>query len=227
MSVQLNQAVQEILNMPYYKNGHAKSGTVVHGHEDAVANILPNFGFTQVYKENYKKVSKKLLSNWAKTGDDTSLQKNAVEMPLGSYILQPAGTQGFPDILVKDFNGRFVAIECKSVNKGGNPMWNDSLPRPHAIYVLNSGKYNGTTLFLGKDVISQEELDLMQEQIKEMEKVVEKFNLLGAKIDKFNRGWCQKSRRQHFQFGGKEKVNYFTHVDRAKCEHNVLQYALE
>jgi hypothetical protein len=46
-------------------------------------------------------------------------------------------------------------------------------------------------------------------------------------IDKFGRGWSQKSRKQHFQMGGGAKTNYFTHSSRQLCEYNALAYAKE
>lgn len=225
MSAQLYQAMQGILKMPYYKNQNARSGEVIHGHEDAVGNKLSEFGFTNCLKENYKKITKKILRSWAETGDDTKLKVVAKNMPFGSYITQPAGSQGFPDILVRDYDGKFVAIECKSISKNGTPMWNDSLPKPNAIYVLNSGKYNTTTLFLGRDVISPEELAMMKELEEENNRRSKEYELKLASIDKFNRGWLQRARKQHFQFGGKNKTDYFVHTDRQKCEHNVLEFA--
>jgi hypothetical protein len=146
-------------------------------------------------------------------------------MPAGTFILQPAGSQGFPDILVKDFNDRFVAVECKSGQTGLCPMWNDSLPRPLTIYVLASGIQNATTIFMGRDVISPEEQELMDEEERTIAKIVKEYNQRMAAIDKFNRGWLQKSRKQHFQGGGGAKTNYFTHTSRAQCEKNALDYA--
>jgi hypothetical protein len=225
MSIQFHRAITDILSMPYYKNEAAKSGQVVHGHEDAVALVFKNNNFKELDKQNYKKLTKKILKEWAITGDDSKIIKCTSDMEPGSYIKQPAGSQGFPDILVKDYNARLVALECKSVKGGGTPMWNDSLPKFNAIYIMNSGKYNATTLFLGQDVISQEELDLMKELEEENNKRAKEYATKLASIDQFNRGWIQRARKQHFQFGGALKTDYFVHPDRTKCEQNVLQYA--
>ena len=148
-------------------------------------------------------------------------------MPPGSYILQPANSQGFPDILVKDFNHRYISVECKSVEKNATPMWNDNLPRPDSIYVLSSGITNSTTVFLGKDVITPEEQQLMIEQEKLVSEIVKKYNEKMKELDKFNRGWMLRSRKQHSQGGGGLKTNYFTHTARKLCEDNVLEYALK
>ena len=225
MSKQLHAALKDILSMPYFKNEHAQSGGATFGHEEAVAERVKKAGFTEVKKSTYPKLTKGLLKKWAETGDKTELEKVLAFLPNGSYILQPAGTQGFPDVLVKDFSGVYVALECKSGQNGLCPMWNDNVPKQDAIYILSSGIANATTLFLGKDVISQSTYDLMAQQEAEIAAIVKKYNLLMDKADQFKRGWIQKSRKQHFQGGGKAKTNYFTHPDRNKCEKNALEFA--
>lgn len=225
MSTQLHTALESILKMPYYKNENARSGGADYGHEAAVADRIKTAGFTEHQKENYPKLKKGLLKKWAESGNDTELRKVTAGMPVGTYILQPAGTQGFPDVLVKDFNDRFVAIECKSGQSGLNPMWNDNLPKPNTIYVLSSGKVNATTVFLGKDVMTVDMLTSQQAMIKELNEVVARYKLTNAALDKYNRGWDIKFRPQNFQGGGNKKTNYFTHPNRNQCETNVMEYA--
>jgi hypothetical protein len=104
-------------------------------------------------------------------------------------------------------------------------MWNDNLPKPNAIYVLSSGSANATTIFLGKDVITDAEQKLMDLQAAEIAKVVKLYNAKMAAIDVHKRGFLQKSRKQHFQGGGNAKTNYFTHQSRTQCEQNAMEYA--
>jgi hypothetical protein len=226
MSIQFHSAITSILAMPYFKNEHAQSGGSTHGHEDAVAEKIKASEFTQVNKKLYPKVTKSLLKKWATNGDDTALRKVTAGLPVGSFILQPAGSQGFPDILIKDFGDRFIGVECKSGKNGLCPMWNDNLPKPNIVYVLASGKKNQTTVFMGRDVISEEERKLMDEQEAAIAEIVKSFNAKMSAIDQFGRGWNQKSRKQHFQTGGAAKTNYFTHASRAQCEQNVLDFSL-
>ena len=227
MSIQLHTAMARILAMPYFKNEAHKSSGAIFGHEDAVAIKIYDSGFLEKQKNLYPNLSKSLLKLWAETGDDTNLRAACVGLEEGSYILQPAGSQGFPDILIKDYGDRFVAIECKSGQNGLCPMWNYNTPKPNTIYVLSSGILNATTIFMGRDVISQEEQQLMNEQEFIIKKIVEEYNTKLLEIDKFGRGWSQKSRKQHFQMGGGAKTNYFTHSSRQLCEYNALAYAKE
>jgi hypothetical protein len=225
MSKQFHQALKTILDMPYYKNDQARSGATDAGHEQAVADRVESAGFTAVSKAQHPKLTKSLLRRWAEGGSDQDLRRATEGMPPGSFIVQPAGSQGFPDILVRDFNDRFIALECKSGKNGQCPMWNDNTPKPMAIYVLSSGVQNSTTVFMGRDVITAEEQSLMDELQTKLTAIVKEYAVKLTKVDRFNRGWIQKARKQHFQGGGSEKTNYFTHSQRSICEKNALDYA--
>lgn len=226
MSLQLHSTLTSILAMPYFKNENARSGGATYGHEDAVAVKFRDAGFTELSKTNYPKLTKGLLKKWASTGDDAELRKVTKDMPVGSFILQPAGTQGFPDVLVLDFDNRFVAVECKSGKNGLCPMWNDNLPKPNTIYVLASGIQNATTVFMGRDVITDAEVQMQVAFWKEQKLLEAKYHAMMKPLDKFDRGWSIKGRPQNFQGGGNVKTNYFTHPNRENCEANVLKFTL-
>jgi hypothetical protein len=224
VSIKLRTAIESVLAMGYFKNENARSSKAVYGHEDAIAEKIKLAGFAEELKEKYPKISKSMLKEWASFGDDTKLRAATVNMPAGTYILQPAGSQGFPDILVKDFSDRFVAIECKS-SKLMTPMWNDNLPKPNAIYIFASKSLNKTTLFLGKDVINEDTVKLQSQLMQEMEMVVKKYAIKSKDVDNYKRGWHLRFRPQNFQQGGSEMTNYFTHASRESCENNVLTFS--
>lgn len=225
MSKQLHQAVKSILAMPYFMNEHARSGGSKHGHEEAVAEKIREAGFTEIAKSTYPKVTKGLLKRWAETLDDGELRSVTEGMPVGSFILQPAGSQGFPDVLVKDWGDRFVAVECKSGKDGRTPMWNDNLPKQETVYVLSSGEMDETTVFMGRDVITPGMVDSQKEMLKEMNQLVNKYRKINKAKDLFGRGWDIKYRPQNFQGGGKELADYFGHKDRKACEKNAMEFA--
>jgi hypothetical protein len=225
MSQQLHLAMKDVLSMPYFKNEAAKSSGADHGHEAAVAERIKSAGFTEVSRSLFRGLNKNVIKKWIETGNDSELRKITKNLKPGSFILQPSGSQNFPDILILDFDNRFIVIECKSGKDGLCPMWNDNLPKPNAIYVLSSGKLNQTTLFLGHDVISQEEYNTQILFWKEQKQLEEKYRAIMKPLDKFNRGWDIKGRPQNFQGGGGTKSNYFMHSDRKKCEQNVLDFA--
>ncbi len=224
MSTQLHTAMADILQMPYFKNDNRKSGSSKDGHEEAVAIRIKDAGFIEVDKANFLGITKSMLKKFAQTGDDTDLRNATQGLVPGSYILQPSGSQGFPDVLVLDFNNNFVCIECKS-GKGVSPMWNDSLPYPTTIYVFATKKTNETTIFMGRDVLSIEERELHSEFMKEVKLLIDKYRALLKPLDLFTRGWLFKARPQNFQEGGANKTNYFTHSKRKSCELLALEYA--
>jgi hypothetical protein len=224
MSKQLHNAMEEILKMPYYKNEHARSGEYFSGHEDAVADKLNLSGFLNYSDSDCKKnINKKIINEWIKSTDDTAVRAALSNMPSGSYIQQPLGSQQFPDFLIKDFDGRFISAECKSTKGKQAPMWNDNVPKPNTIYIFSSEKEDSTTVFLGKDVITEEAIEILEEHYKTLKLLEVEFNKSMAKLDKYCRGWASHFRRQNFQEGGLIKTNYFTHEDRKYCESEVLR----
>jgi len=235
LTTQLFNAFESILEMPFYLNEAARSGITIHAHEDAISARLQETGFTKLPNGDFPKLKKKISRAWEDskfkpdflenvTNTKYKTKKNITfgDMPRGSFIEQPAGGQSFPDFLVRDFNGKFLAVEAKSGKNGTCPMWNDSLPKHGAIYILSSGKINQTTVFLGEDVISEEELNIRKEYDKKQLELIIWGRKQMKSLDKFQRGFDFKSRSQNFQGGGLKKTNYFTHQDRLKCEANVL-----
>lgn len=223
MCKKLAEAGVDILAMPYYKNENARSGDYQPGHEDAVADVLESHGFTRFEQKDVPQLKRGHLKHWWENGFGDQLDEILADLPSGSFVLQPGGTQSFPDVLVKDFNGRMVALECKS-GKGTHPMWNDSTPKPGAAYIMSSGRLNETTLFMGEDVITPEEQETINKYHILFEKLKRECEAEMSTVNSFDRGWLYSHRRQYFQQGGKAKTNYFTHSDRSRCEQNVLEF---
>ncbi len=225
MSQQLYLAGLDILKMGYYKNENARSGDFNPGHEDAVAKVLDRHGFQGFTQNDFPQLNRGHLKAWWESNFEFVADLNRVlsSMPLGSYILQPGGSQSFPDILVKDFNGRFVALECKS-GKGTHPMWNDSTPKPGAAYIMSSSTAKSTTMFMGEDVITPEQQKIIDDGLIQLSQLAASISAQVKALDKHNRGFILSSRKQFFQQGGKKFTDYFTHSNRQQCEKNVLEF---
>ena len=211
--------------MRYFKNEHAQSRNTTHGHEHAVAEKLTNNNFIETKIEECPLLTKNIIKQWIQTGDDKYLRDVISHIPVGSFIMQPAGSQSFPDFIIRDHNDRFISLECKSVGTGGAPMWNDNLPKQETIYVLSSGKHDSTTLFFGKDVISETVLSNQEDMIAEINQILQKYKVINDACDNFGRGWYTKIRPQNFQQGSSNITDYFLHKDRLQCEKNVLEFA--
>ena len=226
MSKELHLAVESILAMPYYRNEAARSGLADLGHERAVAELLLRAGFDQVDRRDYPQLTKTLLKKWANSGQLRAITRAVRSMPAGSFILQPGGTQSFPDILIKDTNQRLIAIECKS-GKKTTLMWNDRLPSLAALYVFSSQEKNATTIFLGQDIITEKEIRIQDRMIEELTEIMKSYQIKSKRADQFQRGWLFKFRPQNFQGGGLILSDYFRHPDRKKCENNALAFSKE
>jgi hypothetical protein len=175
----------------------------------------------------YPELKAQVFKNWAMTGDGSEVHAICVacDMPLGSVILQPAGSQSWPDMLMLNHDGRVIPIEAKSVEKDGPPMWNDNVPKTVGLYILSSGSLNSTTMFLGKDVISDNAIRVRAILTAALKTVVDSFRPWVHILDGNNRGWFFTFRPQSFQQGGADVTNYFTHTDRSRCEQNALEFA--
>lgn len=256
MSIQFEMAAKSILNMGYFKNENAKSGNTTHGHEDSIARKFIDNGFSVADKKSIPALTAEIFKEWADVGfkpigfleERTNKEykqkkwiaktKRFKDMPLGSFIQQPCGSNKFPDFLIRDFDGRFLILEAKSGKKQDSkeqdddatiraPMWNDNLPKYNeVIYVYSNEKNNKTTIALGQDVIDLEVIDLRRKYDEERNIIDMKYKPLVEAADKKNRGWHITSRPQNFQSGGSEKTDWFHHESRVECENNVLIFAL-
>lgn len=138
------------------------------------------------------------------------------------YKAQPNGIQNSPDFHVF-FNGKTYSVECKS-SKQAFPTYNGGLPKPGAIYVFSSAKYNETTIYFAEDVVSNRKRELFQELMKELNDVLEKFRELQEWKGDDDRGFDFYIRNMFIQKGGADKTDYFKHPRREACEQRVLNY---
>lgn len=240
MSKQLHNFITNVLAMPHYGNDSAGSGVKHNSHEDALASELQKVGYVEIFQISTVKNRNgkpKKVKKFPNLGRDSlklairsdnqqqELAKLVPGMTPGTYISQPCGPKAFPDFLLCDFSGSIVLIEAKSGN-GVAPAWNGGLPQKNSIYILSSGLYNSSTVFLGHDVMDwglskllQDHHDALQAQSKALKKQAEQ-------LDTFNRGFYHYTRSKFEQQGGMDKVDYFKHQDRQTCENNVLDFAL-
>ena len=203
----IRQFLEQVLQMPYYKNYAAASGKVhnVAKHEDATEDLLIQHGFTKHSKGG---ISKKQRDDWLKNPYSCTI-------PDGSYVLQPTGTHDSPDFIVKE-NGRAYFIECKSVSKGKKaPMYNSGIPKSEYIYIFSAEKYNDTTIFYGSDVCSSRDYALIKELIEKHRELDDEYNQFIK--SPYNIKHYTRPMIQHH--GG---IDYFTHSDREQIEQRVL-----
>lgn len=217
----LFDAMTEIVNMPYFRNYQAVSGSVhnVNNHEQAVEDILVKHGFVQATMPKIKGGAKKLRDKWLR-GENDKLDS----LPENCYISQPTGTHDSPDFIVKEGNKVFC-IECKSA-KDFTPTYNGGKPKTGYIYIFSSQRANETTVYLSEDVLSEEQNMLLEELVGKLNDTVKEYREKLRADDELNRGFDFYMRSMYIQSGGADKTNYFTHEDRAYCEARVLNKVL-
>lgn len=204
--------ITDILAMPYYKNYAAASGAVhnISNHEDALATTLINNGLVQ----------SNVITNKAIVSDWLNNPENAETMPVMSFISQPCGTHDSPDFLVKLESGVVFGIECKS-SDGYCPMYNSGGIKQRLIYVLSSKKKNQTTIYVGRDIMTIPQQNLINELIQKQKVLEREYNEKLKVIDINHRGINYGTRPAIQQAGGETYTNYFIHDQREMCEKNV------
>lgn len=219
------EILKDIQEMPYYKNYAAVSGAVhnIANHEKAVEDVFCKHGLeknTIRYTNSKSKgtVSKEQRYDWLSGGDHSILPDN-------TYISQPCGSNASPDFIVK-VDGKIYFIECKSAD-GPGPVFNSVYPQDGYIYIFSSMKYNATTIFRGEDIVTPEAAKLYDDRQRAHALVDQEHDriLLESGADRYNRGLSYYNREMYTQSGSKDKTDYFTHYDRARCEQRVLDLA--
>lgn len=192
----LKKVFEEVLKMPYETNSTGDSK-----HEELVETYLNiEGGFRKVSVTKFK---------------EQGLQS-------GEYVHQPNGSQNHPDFIVKEGSRQFD-IECKTNKKAPFPVYNGGIPKENTIYIFSSGKYDQTTIFLGRDVLLQQKRNLYKEMIEKLNDVLKEYQEK-TEWKEDERGFDFYIRNMFTQSGGFEKTDYFKHKDRQKCEQGVLEY---
>ena len=241
MSKQLHKSFIDILAMPHYANAASSGKRRYDSHEEALCGVFESNGYKRIEQFSmgtnrngktvklltYPKLKKKaLLKAVASPDKQAELELLCGDMPPGTYIHQPAGSQSFPDFLIRDFSGTFIVIEAKS-GAGAGPVWNDSLPKAGAVYIMSSGKHNASTVWLGEDWISTEESAIFEQLYRDIAQLVTKANASLVALNTHQRGFQYYARNKHQQAGSQEYTDPFQHPMRAACEAHVLTFALE
>ena len=209
----MKNIIKDFLKMPYYRNYAACSGKVhnVANHENAVEDILINHGLSAVER----KVAKAERDAWLAGGAD--------DMEDNTYISQPCGTHDSPDFIIKE-SGKMYFVECKSVKKGGTPVYNSGLPKEKYIYVFSSKKYDETTVYLGRDVVEPGVFKVLKEMEQKIKDLCHSATQQLREVKENTHGLVIYARSMFGHYGIKDKTDYFHNSRRRELEQNVLDF---
>ena len=214
--IQITAALVEMRGMPYYANGAAESGNV-HGysnHEAAIKATLERNGFVATTKPNGFTNSE--CKSWVGNTKTCPIE-------IGTFIDQPCGKQDSPDFLVRISQGCVIALEAKSC-RTPTPLYNSAGIKDNYIYIFCCERYNATTFYWGRDIITPDQQETLSELFRLQKEIEEVQNKLLNEQETNGRGIYYYTRAMIGQHGGAEKTDYFTHNDRVRCEENVLAY---
>ena len=214
----LSKILRDFNIMPYYKNYAAASGNVhnISEHEDAVNDVLKKNGFFEFVPKSEKN-KKKRTRSWIEHPE------LSLEMPVNTFISQPCGTHESPDFIFKISPSVIIAVECKSSTQS-SPLYNSGGVTSHYLYVLSSQKYNQSTIYMGSDIINQEQQLIIDKHIKNIRELELAVNQQLREHDTNHRGISFYTRPMINQSGGKTYCDYFTHENRKTAEENVMNY---
>ncbi len=195
------------------KNGLIKSGLIEMSNEEFMSLDM------NLFKEIKDSIIDKSKDNFCK---NPLLLKGIYNV----FIINPFGSQEFPDFLII-FTNYMIAIENKSsTEKGASPMWNSNLPKRNSIYILMNFKRNDLTFFCGKDVIDKEVRNILLDCDKDMEDISrqcrEKLRKIPEKngdgFDFYPRGAFNQNKQTYED----AQTNFFKHTERLKREKESL-----
>lgn len=107
-----------------------------------------------------------------------------------SYEYQPNGSHNAPDFNVM-IDGTTFGVECKASNSGGI-MWNCNYAHPEYLYLYHNSKLGETTYFMGDQMITKAEIDLLNEYADAAKKLADDYN---RKLKAINSGWSVYPRK--------------------------------
>lgn len=166
-------------------------------------------------------LSQPYVSNVIDRGHEKQITKLLIKHKI-VFWSQPNGPQRSPDFRVKMTKKKFLDIELKS-SKEYSPLFNGGLPKKNTVYIFCSKKYDETTIFFGRDIISDRKRRRYDLLIAELREVLIKHQAKPGWVDK-NRGFDFYIRNMFIQRGGGARKDYFRHPDRELVETNVFRH---
>ncbi|UUM24566.1 hypothetical protein [Mycoplasma sp. 3686d] len=229
-SVELENYIREHLDKLNFENLSNDKDLKLKQIHNKELNINAQSTFDDIVK-NWKTLKTQVLSK-----NNIELITNPFKALKNHFIVQPFGTQQFPDVLIF-CNDYVFCLEFKSVSDlGGHklPVWNSNLPKATAFYIFVQINKN-ITFFKGNDFLGNstriyfntyfewiKENDLLN-QLKEK---LSTYRLL-SKSDENIFGLVpriRKSFKYNLDFSTDKNITIFNQALNKKWEDNLIQF---
>lgn len=141
------------------------------------------------------------------------------------FIVQPSGSQNYPDFMVFD-KTTIKCIETKySKNKQRKPVWNSGLPRPNGIYVFASYGIKDITFFMGRDIVSADDIEKLHGFFDELKEKQDCFNFKEMANQPYGfTAYNRKAFDQQKKVNKNAIIDYFDNPNREDLEESVIDY---
>lgn len=196
--------------------------------EERIASALTKLGYvtlirSEIDEEKFVSLKDKVLEK--QHPDDIA---NPFQQFNKHFIVQPYGTQNYPDFLVLD-DRRVISIEVKfSDGVQKRPVWNSGLPRPNGIYVFAARKQRDLTFFKGSDVLSVGEVEQLHNffdmHLREYQKQFNKDHM--SEQEYGFAAYVRKTFEQKRTYNPHAILDFFTNPNREQLEKAVISHLL-
>lgn len=189
--------------------------------EDRINTRLHNIGYSRIEGDDVENFKDIKLAIQAKDRDDNVENTTTYKQ---HFIVQPSGSQNYPDFMVFD-KSYIYGIEVKySTGKQLKPMWNSGLPRQNGIYIFGCFGVSDITFFIGRDVVSAEEAEEMHKFFGKVKEHQEQFNETKMQEQKYGFAVYVRKAFEQKKTNPKAIIDYFGNPNRAALEKKVIDY---
>ena len=194
--------------------------------ESRIETKMHTLGFSRVQQDNIEKLKFELIKQTVLGKESEEDIANICPEFNRHYIIQPFGSQNYPDFLVF-WGDMLFGIETKYSKSGqGHPVWNSGLPRPNGIYIFGASGAQDLTFFRGNDVLSVADArqlhDFFDRGLKEYQTRFNKDSMCeqpyGFAV------YIRKAFEQKKTFNKNAVLNMFTNPQRTKLENAVIAH---
>ena len=103
-------------------------------------------------------------------------------------------------------------------------MYNSGGLKQNFIYVFSNKKNDSTVIYMGSDIVTNEQQKLINDHIKRAREQDNELNRRLKELDNNDRGISYYTRPMIEQKGVAAQTDYFSHTNKSNAKNNVLEF---
>ena len=190
--------------------------------EERIAHTIDRLGYLRIMPTDLPtlrdiKEQVKLTINAGFVNNATDYQRH--------YIVQPFGSQDYPDFLIMD-GEKIISIEAKySQISQSKPMWNSGLPRLNGIYIFGASGLADITFFRGGDILTADEIGKLHQFFADLKTSQNQFNTGEMGMQAYGFGvYVRKAFDQNRRHSQHAIIDFFNNPNRQHLEAEVIRH---